>query len=95
MNSWRNLVPAPLAAPETRTLKAARLRTMTGLFLVAALVVSFGALRALTGIFALALFAGATTFALLPMDRLLSPNGPLVRLEAEGYAVQQPDEADP
>ena len=33
MNSWRNLVPAPLAAPETRALKAARLRTMTGLFL--------------------------------------------------------------
>jgi len=65
MNSWRNLVPAPLAAPETRALKAARLRTMTGLFLVAALVVSFGALRALSGIFALALFAGATTFALL------------------------------
>ena len=63
MNSWRNLVPAPLAAPETRALKAARLRTMTGLFLVAALVVSFGPLRALTGIFALALFA--TTFALL------------------------------
>ena len=59
MNSWRNLVPAPLAAPETRALKAARLRTMTGLFLVAALVVSFGALRALTGIFALAMFAGA------------------------------------
>ena len=59
MNSWRNLVPAPLAAPETRALKAARLRTMTGLFLVAALVVSFGALRALSGIFALALFAGA------------------------------------
>ena len=65
MNSWRNLVPAPLAAPETRALKAARLRTMTGLFLVAALVVSFGALRALTGIFALALFAGTTTFALV------------------------------
>ncbi len=65
MNSWRNLVPAPLAAPETRALKAARLRTMTGLFLVAALVVSFGALRALTGIFAFALFAGATAFALL------------------------------
>ena len=65
MNSWRNLVPAPLAAPETCVLKAARLRTMTGLFLVAALVVSFGALRALTGIFALAMFAGATTFALL------------------------------
>lgn len=42
-----------------------------------------------------ALARNATTFALLPMDRLLSPNGPLVRLEAEGYAVQQPDEADP
>ena len=39
MNSWRNLVPAPLAAPETRTLKAARLRTMTGLFLAICLVI--------------------------------------------------------
>ncbi|MEW9573392.1 TraB/GumN family protein [Rhodanobacter sp. Si-c] len=42
-----------------------------------------------------ALARNATTFALLPMDKLLSPDGPLARLEAEGYAVQSPDEADP
>lgn len=42
-----------------------------------------------------ALTRNATSFALLPMDRLLSPDGPLARLEAEGYAVQPPDEADP
>jgi hypothetical protein len=29
------------------------------------------------------------------MDKLLSPDGPLARLEAEGYTVQPPDEADP
>lgn len=42
-----------------------------------------------------ALARNATTFALLPVDRLLSPDGPLARLEAQGYAVQPPDEADP
>ena len=42
-----------------------------------------------------ALTRNATSFAMLPMDKLLSPDGPLARLEAEGYAVQSPDEADP
>ncbi|MFK2878307.1 TraB/GumN family protein [Rhodanobacter hydrolyticus] len=42
-----------------------------------------------------ALARNATTFATLPMDKLLSPDGPLARLEAEGYVVQPPDEADP
>lgn len=42
-----------------------------------------------------ALARNATTFALLPIDRLLSPDGPLARLEAEGCLVQPPGEADP
>ncbi|MBD8872703.1 TraB/GumN family protein [Rhodanobacter sp. DHB23] len=42
-----------------------------------------------------ALMRNAATFALLPMDRLLSPDGPLAQLEALGYAVQPPDGADP
>lgn len=42
-----------------------------------------------------ALARNATTFAVLPMDRLLSPGGPLSQLKTEGYAVQPPDEADP
>lgn len=42
-----------------------------------------------------ALARNATTLAMLPMDKLLSPDGLLARLEAEGYAVQSPDEADP
>lgn len=41
-----------------------------------------------------ALARDATSFALLPMDRLLSPDGPLAQLKADGYAVQPPDGAD-
>ncbi|MBD8897794.1 TraB/GumN family protein [Rhodanobacter sp. DHG33] len=42
-----------------------------------------------------AMTRNAVTFALLPMDRLLSPEGPLARLQAEGYVVQAPDEVEP
>jgi len=42
-----------------------------------------------------ALARNAATFAVLPMDKLLSPGGPLARLKMEGYAVQLPDEAGP
>jgi uncharacterized protein YbaP (TraB family) len=34
------------------------------------------------------------SFAVLPMDELLSPTGYVSRLKAEGYVVQSPDEAD-
>lgn len=65
MTSWRDLVPAPLAAPESKALKAARLRTIVGLFLLAALVLFFAPFRALAGSVALALLAGLTTFTLV------------------------------
>jgi hypothetical protein len=42
-----------------------------------------------------ALARNASTFALLPMDRLLPPNDLLAKLRAQGYAVQSPDDAEP
>ena len=32
-----------------------------------------------------------STFALLPVSRILDPKGVLAALEAKGYAVEQPD----
>lgn len=65
MTSWRDLVPAPLAAPESKALKAARLRTIVGLFLLAELVLFFAPFRAVAGSLALALLAGLATFTLV------------------------------
>lgn len=41
-----------------------------------------------------ALTANAQTFALLPMDEVLSSDGYLARLKARGYTVQSPQEQD-
>ncbi|WP_426701241.1 TraB/GumN family protein [Rhodanobacter sp. Col0626] len=38
-----------------------------------------------------ALAGNAQTFALLPMDELLKPNGYLAKLQAEGYEVEAPE----
>lgn len=42
-----------------------------------------------------AMGANAQTFALLPMEELLSPKGLLAKLKARGYVVTAPDEDDP
>ncbi|WP_266172204.1 TraB/GumN family protein [Dyella subtropica] len=41
-----------------------------------------------------ALSSNAQTFALLPMEEVLSPTGYLAKLKAKGYVVQAPDEQD-
>jgi hypothetical protein len=41
-----------------------------------------------------ALAANAQTFALLPMDELLKPDGYLAALQAQGYRVESPDQQD-
>lgn len=41
-----------------------------------------------------ALIRNTQTFAVLPMDQVLSPDGFLAKLKAKGYAVQSPDERD-
>jgi hypothetical protein len=62
MSRWRDLVPAPLAAPETPDLRAARIRTIIGLCCLAAIMLFFGELRAAGGPIALASLAAAATF---------------------------------
>ncbi len=42
----------------------------------------------------MALAHNAQTFALLPIDQLLSPDGWLAQLKAQGYAVESPQEQD-
>jgi hypothetical protein len=41
-----------------------------------------------------ALARNAQTFALLPMDELLSPTGYISKLKAQGYAVESPEDGD-
>lgn len=63
MTSWRDLIPAPLAAPETRVLRAARFRVIASCVLVAAFLLFFGPLREALGRATLPLFVSAFTFA--------------------------------
>ncbi|MEL7519112.1 MAG: hypothetical protein AAFN48_09170 [Pseudomonadota bacterium] len=64
--SWlSDLMPVPLAAPETPELRRARYRTVGSCLLVAALVLFFGSLRSAIGLLALPLVVGAATFALV------------------------------
>ena len=42
-----------------------------------------------------ALIRNTQTFAVLPMDQVLSPDGFLAKLKAKGYSVQSPDELNP
>jgi uncharacterized protein YbaP (TraB family) len=42
-----------------------------------------------------ALTRNTQTFAVLPMEQVLSPDGLLAQLKARGYAVQSPDDLDP
>lgn len=62
MSGWRDLVPVPLAAPETPMLRASRMRVIAGCATLAVVVLFFAELRALAGPFALPLFAALATF---------------------------------
>lgn len=62
MSRLRDLVPAPLAAPETPDLRVARMRTIIGLCFLALMVLFFGELRAAVEPIALASLAAAATF---------------------------------
>ncbi|MEL6621664.1 MAG: hypothetical protein AAFQ11_02175 [Pseudomonadota bacterium] len=64
--SWlSDLMPVPLAAPETPDLRRARYRTVGSCVLMAALVLFFGSLRSAIGALALPLFVAAATYALV------------------------------
>ena len=62
MSGWRDLVPAPLAAPEARERRAARYRVIAGCAVLAIMILFFGPLRALVGSRALALFVAVGTY---------------------------------
>ena len=63
MSSWRDLIPVPLAAPETAPLRSARFRVIGGCAVVAVIVLFFGPLHDLLGRLALALLGAAAAFA--------------------------------
>ena len=62
MSSWRDLIPVPLAAPETDDLRKARFRVIWGCAFVASILLFFGPLQALLGAMALALLVAGATF---------------------------------
>lgn len=65
MSGWRDLIPAPLAAPETQDRRAARFRVIAGCAVLALLILFFGPLRALVGSLALALVVAVATYVAL------------------------------
>jgi hypothetical protein len=62
MSDWRDMIPAPLAAPETAERRAARLRVIAGFVVFAVMVLLFASLRALIGSLALPLLVATATF---------------------------------
>lgn len=58
----RDMIPVPLAAPETQAMKAARLSLLAALGILAVIGAWWGALHALLGIGAVALFAGTSVY---------------------------------
>ena len=62
MSSWRDLIPVPLAAPETRELRGARFRVIASCIFCALALLFFGQLRQLIGSGALPILATAFTF---------------------------------
>ena len=62
MSDWRDMIPAPLAAPETAERRAARLRVIAGFVVFAVMVLFFASLRALIGSLALPLLVATATF---------------------------------
>lgn len=65
MSGFRDLILAPLAAPETPHLRAARMRVMLGFALLALIVLFFAPLRAAAGSAALAALVACATFVLI------------------------------
>jgi len=62
MSRFSGLIPAPLAAPETQELRAARFCVIAGCVCLAAMVLFFSALRAAIGSLALPLLVALATF---------------------------------
>ena len=65
MSRFADMMPVPLAAPETPVLRRARYRTIASCVLVATIVLFFGLLRSAIGSFALPLLVAGATYALV------------------------------
>ena len=65
MSKLRDLVPAPMAAPETPHLRAARMLVMLGFALLALVALFFAPLRAAANSAALAALVACATFVLI------------------------------
>lgn len=65
MSSWRDLIPVPLAAPETSELRSARMRVIGSCVVVAMALLFFGQLRQLLGTAALPILVAAFTFTIV------------------------------
>ncbi|MEM6409968.1 MAG: hypothetical protein AAF683_00365 [Pseudomonadota bacterium] len=65
MSKLGDLIPVPLAAPETPELRRARFRVVLSCVCLGALFLFFGALRSSIGSFALPLLVSVATYAAL------------------------------
>ena len=65
MARFDDLIPAPLAAPETKSLRRARYGVVVGCAFLSASLLFFGWLRELLGLGALAVFVGSFVFVVL------------------------------
>ena len=65
MSSWRDLIPVPLAAPETSELRSARVRVILSCVVFAMTLLFFGQLRQQLGAAALPILVAAFTFTIV------------------------------
>ncbi len=65
MTGWRDLLPVPLAAPETPTLRRARVRVIMGCAVLATTVLFFGELRTLARPLAFPWLGATFTFVIV------------------------------
>lgn len=65
MTGWRDLLPVPLAAPETPMLRGARVRVIMGCAVLSATVLFFGELRTLSRPLAFPWLGATVTFVIV------------------------------
>lgn len=58
----KDMIPAPMAAPETQCLRTARLQIIAALALLAVVVAAWGPITSAIGVYALAIIGGLMTF---------------------------------
>ncbi|MGB3796714.1 MAG: hypothetical protein WA957_10485 [Alteraurantiacibacter sp.] len=61
----KDMIPAPMAAPETEGLRSARLHVIVALALLAVVIAAWGPITSVIGVYALAIIGGLGTFLLI------------------------------